>query len=210
MTTNKTTTTVSTTTTTEEEKPRPQHFASIDDAISTYKELAKFHDMLQGQLDDSTKEMSKHCQMMAEQFGKGPFDFGDGKALGTIIANRGDLWFARGKNSGRPKGSKNTATLEKEQAAHQKAVEAAKALLRAEMLEEARKAAEAAKQPVVAPVQAQAQQVLEVSNDSEDEVVLAEAGEIDSPYQANADLSPMEEALQVALSEDDDDVLADD
>lgn len=174
-----------------DERPVPQHFDSLAEAISLYKELAVQHANLQAQIEAQVQEMSQHCQLLAEQFGKGPFDFGDGKKLGTIIANRGNLWFARGKNSGRPKGSVNKNTLAK---AATNVVAATKVLTA----------------PVVAQVE-QAEQAEETDvpalelptvDENTGAEVLAEAGDFTSAFEYDASLSPFEQALQAALEAD--------
>lgn len=82
-------------------------YDSEAEGLQAYNDLKSREDALKAQLASLETQMSDVCQSIVAQFGAKTYDLGDGNKNGSIAANRGSLFFFRGRNSGRPKGSKN-------------------------------------------------------------------------------------------------------
>lgn len=84
--------------------------SSLEQGLALYLDAKRSQDELLTQLAEIEAHMSDVCKNIALQFtpkdGKLVFDLGDGNERGSIIVQRGNLFFIRGRNSGRPKGSK--------------------------------------------------------------------------------------------------------
>lgn len=101
-------------------------FSSINQAVATLLTVRAGRAQLAAQLEAQDQLMSQICEQIDTRFtetdaegNKLPLvlDLGDGNPRGNIIVKRGDLYFVRGRNSGRPLGSKNRNTKPKAETA---------------------------------------------------------------------------------------------
>lgn len=94
-------------------------FASKEAAIALLIDARKGHEAMTEELQQHEAYMSDLCKAMLETFGSQDeesgkkylqLDLGDGSPRGHIVVQRGDHYFVRERNSGRPAGSKNKKT----------------------------------------------------------------------------------------------------
>lgn len=78
---------------------------SGEQALALYLDAKAGRESIEEELVNHELYMSSICKDISAKFGNGPFDLGDGNPRGHIIVKRGDLFFIRGRNSGRPVGS---------------------------------------------------------------------------------------------------------
>ena len=91
------------------------NFTSKESAIALLLDARKGLDAMKEDLAKHESYMSDLCQAMLETFGSADengkkslqLDLGDGSQRGHIVVQRGNLYFVRERNSGRPVGSKN-------------------------------------------------------------------------------------------------------
>lgn len=90
------------------------NFADKTAFIALYLDAARGRAEMQAELDAHDAYMSDICKAGLDKFGADvdgkkslQLDLGDGNARGHIVVQRGDLYFIRARNSGRPVGSKN-------------------------------------------------------------------------------------------------------
>lgn len=92
------------------------NFTSKEAAIALLLDARKGLASMQEEIAQHEAYMSDLCKSMLETFGAEDaetgkkslqLDLGDGSQRGHIVVQRGDLYFVRERNSGRPVGSKN-------------------------------------------------------------------------------------------------------
>jgi hypothetical protein len=105
-----------------------KRFETLDAAIDTYRTADSVRTQIENELKTQQEYMSAICQAMLSQFGvpddKGKLglviDVGVGNPRGYIVSHNGDNFFIRGRNSGRPLGSKNRNGTKAERAAKER------------------------------------------------------------------------------------------
>ena len=90
--------------------PAKFSFESIEQGLALYMDAMRGREAIEKELEDAIKHSSDVCESILKQYGAGPFNLGDGHPRGHIVVKRGDLYFIRARNTGRPAGSKNKAS----------------------------------------------------------------------------------------------------
>lgn len=95
------------------------NFASKEAAVALYLDAKRTLEAMKEDMERHEAYMSDMCKAMLESFGvldeetgkrSLQLDLGDGSPRGHIVVQRGDIYFIRERNTGRPKGSKNKTT----------------------------------------------------------------------------------------------------
>jgi hypothetical protein len=96
-------------------------FNTLEDAVALYLDAKKGREGILAELVQQEQLMSDICKQLAEDFtpaeGQLILDLGDGAPRGSIVVKRDDLYFIRGRNTGRPKGSKGKKSKDSENVA---------------------------------------------------------------------------------------------